>query len=115
MTDFLNRFDVVVVKFPFASSLKYKARPAVVISTKNYNQTNHNTLIIVAISSQLKNISSFESEIKFWKEAGLLKPSIFKSSVATIEQESVLSKLGSLSDMDKVALENILDKMCISD
>ncbi len=84
MTDFLNRFDVVVVKFPFASSLKYKARPAVVISTKNYNQTNHNTLI----SSQLKNISSFESEIKFWKEAGLLKPSIFKSSVATIEQES---------------------------
>ena len=31
------KYDVVMVKFPFASSLKYKARPAVVISSKIYN------------------------------------------------------------------------------
>ena len=29
MTD-ISKYDVVIVKFPFASSLKYKARPAVV-------------------------------------------------------------------------------------
>ena len=31
------KYDVVIVKFPFASSLKYKARPAVVISSNIYN------------------------------------------------------------------------------
>lgn len=36
MIDSLNKYDVVVVKFPFASSLKYKARPAVIVSTEYY-------------------------------------------------------------------------------
>ncbi len=115
MTNFLNRFDVVVVKFPFASSLKYKARPAVVISTNDYNNSIRDTLIIMAISSQIKTTLSIENEICEWKEAGLLKPSIFKSSVATIEKSSILHKLGSLSDIDKRSLENMLDKICLSD
>jgi len=33
MTNIL-KYDIVVIKFPFASSLKYKARPAVVILSK---------------------------------------------------------------------------------
>jgi len=36
MINFLNKYDVVVVKFPFASSQKYKARPAVIISNEYY-------------------------------------------------------------------------------
>lgn len=37
MTNFY-KYDVVVVRFPFASSLKYKARPAVIISSEKYNK-----------------------------------------------------------------------------
>ncbi len=33
----ISKYDIVVVKFPFASSLKYKARPAVVLSSEAYN------------------------------------------------------------------------------
>lgn len=39
MTSF-SKYDVVVVKFPYASSLKYKARPAVVISSDLYNENS---------------------------------------------------------------------------
>ncbi len=56
MINSLNKFDVIVVKFPFASSLKYKARPAVFISSKEYNLNSRNTSIIIAISSQIEKI-----------------------------------------------------------
>jgi len=49
------KYDVIVVKFPFASSLKYKARPAVVISTENYNKKSRNTVMILAISSKIES------------------------------------------------------------
>ena len=39
------KYDIIVVKFPFASSLKYKARPAVVISSNDYNVSSRKTLL----------------------------------------------------------------------
>lgn len=111
MTNF-SKYDVIVVKFPFASSLKYKARPAVVISSKVYNDISRNTLVIVAISSQVNSKLDIESDIVNWQVSGLLKPSIFKSSVATIEQNVVLSKLGTLSIKDSENLDQMLALMC---
>lgn len=112
MTDTLNKGDIVVVKFPFASSLKYKARPAVIISNENYNHNSRNTYIILAISSQVSHKLEIEKEIVGWKEAGLLKPSILKSSIATIEKEYVIQKLGTLNPQDlrtlNLLIENVL-------
>ena len=111
MTDF-SKYDVVVVKFPFASSLKYKARPAVVISSDIYNENKRETLIILAISSSKENKLDFELEIHNWQEAGLLKSSIFKSSIATIEKEFVITKLGNLNNEDMRRLEEMLAVIC---
>ncbi|MBD3843254.1 MAG: type II toxin-antitoxin system PemK/MazF family toxin [Campylobacterales bacterium] len=112
MIDSLNKYDVVVVKFPFASSLKYKARPAVIVSTEYYNKNSRGTYLILAISSQVESRLEIEEEITFWNEANLLKPSIFKSSVATIEKENVISKLGSLSEVDMKRLEKMISVIC---
>ena len=57
----IYKYDIVVVKFPFASSLKYKARPA----------------------------------------------------VATIQRDSIITKLGKLQDNDIKNLNNILDMICL--
>ena len=111
MINSLNRMDVVVVKFPFASSIKYKARPAVIISNSNYNQNSRNTFIILAISSKIDNKLNIEKEISNWKEAGLLKPSIIKSSIATIEANFIIQKLGRLSAVDIVKVEQFIDEI----
>lgn len=111
MTNF-SKYDVVVVRFPFASSLKYKARPAVVVSSEIYNKNSRATLLILAISSSIKNKLDFEIELSDWQSAGLLKPSIFKSSIATIEKEYIVSKLGVLSDVDVKRLEKMIDVIC---
>ena len=112
MTNFLNKYDVVVVKFPFASSLKYKARPAVIISSEYYNKHSRGTYVILAISSQIDSKLIIEENIIFWKEVNLLKPSIFKSSIATIESDFVIHHLGSLVEKDKVSLDKFLKSSC---
>jgi len=112
MINFLNKYDVVVVKFPFASSLKYKARPAVIISNRYYNDNSRGTYIILAISSQIDNKLNIEKDIVFWREANLLKPSILKSSIATIEKDFIIEKLGSLLEEDRDRLNRLLDNIC---
>jgi len=111
MTNFY-KYDIVVVKFPFASSLKYKARPAVVISSDIYNDNSRNTLLILAISSNTKDKLTFEDIINDWEISGLLKPSIFKASIATIEQDFIITKLGRLSDSDINKLESMIREIC---
>ena len=111
MTNIL-KYDVVVVRFPFASSIKYKARPAVIISSDKYNANKRNTLLIMAISSSHKDKLDFEMNVEYWKDAGLLKPSIFKSAIATIEKEYIITKIGSLSDKDIKQLENMIKIIC---
>ena len=108
----ISKYDVIIVKFPFASSLKYKARPAVVVSSSLYNEFSRDTLLILAISSNVNYKLNFELEITNWKTSGLLKPSIFKSAVATIEKSHLLTKIGTLSDMDIKSLEIMIQDIC---
>ena len=111
MTNFC-KYDVVVVKFPFASSIKFKARPAVIVSSNQYNKNKRDTLIILAISSQIDNKLDFEKTIKNWEQANLIKPSIFKSSIATVEKEFIITKLGSLCTNDQKSLNSLLEIIC---
>jgi mRNA interferase MazF len=49
-----------------------------------------------------------EVAIAQWKEAGLLKPSVLKPVLATIERGLVLRKLGRLQADDRQALRQVL-------
>ena len=108
----ISKYDVVIVKFPFASSFKYKARPAVVISSNIYNKNTRDTLFIMAISSSMSNKLDFEIDVQCWNEAGLLKPSLFKSSVATIEKDFIITKVGTLSNPDRNSLDKMIKILC---
>lgn len=101
--------DVVLVPFPFTDQTTSKKRPAVVVSSTAYHK-EYPDLIIMAITSQLKaSPTTGESTIAEWKEAGLLKPSVMKPVLTTIERGLVLEKLGSLGTQDQQTLSAILD------
>ena len=68
--------------------------------------------MILAISSNVENKLGFELEIKNWGKSGLLKPSIFKASVATIENNSIINKLGTLNNEDVKRIEKFLEIIC---
>ena len=92
--------DVVLVPFPFTDQSGAKKRPAVLVSSDNYN-SNRRDLIIMAITSQMRTPPGFgEAILADWRIAGLIKPSMLKPVFTSIEQELVLRTMGKLSAGD---------------
>ena len=100
--------DVVLVPFPFTDQTTTKKRPSIIVSSTDY-QRQRSDLILIAVTSQVNRGNSFgEMTITEWKAAGLLKPSIIKPVLTTIEKTLVIKKLGQLQEIDAQALSNIL-------
>lgn len=100
--------DIILVPFPFTDQTSVKKRPAVIINSDAYKQ-EHPDLIVMAITSQ-RYIASTVGDVivTYWNEAGLLKPSVTKPIMATVEKGLVLRKLGQLQEADRKALHNNL-------
>lgn len=89
--------DVVLVPFPFTDQSGAKKRPAVIVSGSAYN-AGRRDLIIMAITSQVRQPLGFaEALVTDWQAAGLIKPSVLKPVLTTIEQRLVVRTMGKLS------------------
>ena len=103
-----NFGDIILVPFPFTDQTISKKRPAVVVSSDAYNNDRPD-IILMAVTSQLRHLGKTgEAAIKNWKAAGLLKPSLIKPIITTIEKNLVLKKLGRLSKKDRHTLQETL-------
>ncbi|MGB4117386.1 MAG: type II toxin-antitoxin system PemK/MazF family toxin [Polaromonas sp.] len=101
--------DVVLVPFPFTSGSAAKQRPAVIVSNQAYAQARPD-VVLLAITSQVRMPLSFgEALVADWQAAGLLKISLFKPLLATLEQALIIRQLGQLSNADQAALRQTLD------
>jgi len=97
--------DIVLVPFPFTDQSSGKKRPAVVISSETYNNERPD-LIIMAVTSQVKPSSMVgEVVVQHWREAGLLKPSVIKPVITTIEKSLIIRTIGQLRVDDMRSLE----------
>ncbi|MGO1500036.1 MAG: type II toxin-antitoxin system PemK/MazF family toxin [Marinobacter sp.] len=103
--------DVVLVGFPFTNLKTTKKRPAVILSSSSY-QAYRPDIVMLAITSQIRDPLTYgEALIADWKQAGLIKPSVFKPLIATVDQEIVLKKMGSLGDNDQLKLKALLQSV----
>lgn len=83
-----NFGDIVLVPFPFTDRSTIKKRPAVVISSKEYNQ-HRPDVILLAVTSQMGSADFYgDMVLRQWQKAGLLKPSVVKPICTTIEKNS---------------------------
>ena len=99
---------VLLVPFPFTDQTTTKKRPTVVISSHQYNQEKPD-LIVMAVTSQIKQPLQFgEMLVTEWSAAGLLKPSVIKPIITTIEKNLVLKNLGQLQPKDLRELQHLL-------
>jgi mRNA interferase MazF len=100
--------DIVLVPFPFTDQSATKKRPAVVISSSAYQDTRPD-LIIMAVTSQVRSTSTIgEMHIRGWKGAGLIKPSVVKPVITTIEASLVLRRLGRLELQEQQTLRTAI-------
>ncbi len=106
-----RRGDVVLVPFPFSDQTTIKKRPAVIISSDDYNDSSSD-VIIIAITSRISEVMEIgESFIIDWRRAGLMKSSSIKPAISTIEKTLILKDLGKLSDRDMYSMNNALAEL----
>lgn len=100
--------DILLVPFPFTDQTSSKKRPAVLISSRVYNQQKLD-LIIMAVTSQISSPLTFgELKINIFLAAGLIKPSVIKPVITTIEKSLVIKKLGQLQNSDGQNLKGMI-------
>ena len=100
--------SIVLVPFPVTDQTTVKKRPAIVVSSDAYHHDRQD-VILMAVTSQVRSATGVgECAIGGWKDAGLLKPSVVKPVVATLERHLVLRTLGTLRDDDRSALRRAL-------
>ena len=103
-----ERGDVVLVPFPFSDQSTSKKRPAVIISSNRHNELSSDVIIMAITSKTHKTDDPGEYVIDDWKNAGLVKPSLMKPAISTIERKLIIRKLGGLSSRDMESLERAL-------
>jgi mRNA interferase MazF len=103
MTNY-KRGDVVLVNFVFSDESRVKRRPALVLSTDEYNN-GRQEVIVAAITSNTQRILIGDYLLTHWQKVGLLYPSVVTGIFRTIKNQMIYRKLGELSDDDMKAVE----------
>jgi len=77
----------------------------------NYQQSKPD-LIVMAVTSQIQPaLSVGEFQVQDWQAAGLLKPSMIKPVITTLEKRLVIKKLGQLQSTDLQQLRQSIEQI----
>lgn len=110
-----DRFDVVVVPFPFTDSGLSKRRPALVLSSSKHFNSKSQAIVLAMITSALHNPWPLDMEIKNLKSAGLPVQSIVRMKLFTLDHQLILNKLGKLAKEDRMILSSQFDQLFSDD
>jgi mRNA interferase MazF len=104
-----NKFDIVKVSFPFTDKTAVKRRPALVISSSDY-QTNYNHCILTMITSAKQTNWHDDIMITNLQAAGLPSPSKIRLKIFSLDSDLIIDKLGNLGEVDKNSIIKVLKK-----
>jgi hypothetical protein len=83
----------------------------VVISTNVYHRERPQDVIAALVTSKVgKYQGTTDYMLNDWTAAGLHAPSVVRCTLATIEQNQIGGKIGSLSATDVQGVENVLKR-----
>jgi mRNA interferase MazF len=100
-----QRGDVVLVPLDFSNLAGTKVRPAVVVSSDQYNQGPDR--LLCSITSNLQALPHpGDHAIADWQGAGLRAPSLMQMKVFVIEQSLIGRTIGHLQPTDLDALNH---------
>ena len=105
--------DVVLVNFPFTNLSTVKKRPAVVISSDAYNARRPDVILIGVTSQVRQPLALGEALLKDWQKAGLLKTSMIRPLIATVQRNSIERNLGRLSPSDIGVLKTVMKAILV--
>jgi mRNA interferase MazF len=108
-----DRFDVVVVPFPFTDRAASKRRPAVVLSAGAFNRRAGHS-VMAMITSVMENAWPQEVAIQDLRAAGLSVNCCVRFKLFTLDNGLILRKAGRLSKVDAAATERAVRAVLVS-
>ncbi len=102
-----NSFDIIVVPFPFVDSGFQKNRPAIILSSSEFNKEN-NHYIAAMITSALHRPWALDHTISDLSACGLTKASLIRLKLFTLDHRFIVKKIGHLGLVDKKAIKKNL-------
>jgi mRNA interferase MazF len=101
--------DIVLVPFPFSDDPSTaKRRPAVVLSTDEYNLAGEDYILAQITSRIATPRRPGDHLVVAWREAGLLAPSLVRAKLMTLHRDLIDRKFGEMSAVDLVAVRSAL-------
>lgn len=94
-----ERFDIVVVPFPFVDSVKTKPRPALVLSSGAFNRVNRHTVLAMITRATHSRWPS-DRTLGSLEPTGLRDPSVVRFKVFTLDNRILQRRIGHLGDDD---------------
>ena len=106
-------FDVVVVPFPFTDREAERRRPALVVSSPDFNETHAQSILAMITSAG----GEWTSDVALldWSEAGLSVPCKVRLKLFTLDDALILRKAGALSERDAEAVRSSLARFVAVD
>lgn len=95
-------FDIIVIPFPFSDKLAQKKRPALVLSSEEFNSKSQH-LVTAMITSAKQSKWPFDTFISDKEQAGLPIDCLIRIKLFTADQNVILRTAGSLSNKDQTA------------
>ena len=104
-----DALDVVVVPFPFTDRDTSKRRPALVVSSADFNQ-DHDQSILAMITSVHAPWPS-DVALQDWEGAGLNVPCKVRFKLFTVDDGMIVRRIGSLSTRDARTVRKALSRV----
>jgi mRNA interferase MazF len=102
-----DRFDVVVVPFPFIDADERKPRPVVVLSHRGFN-AEHDASVMAMITTAAHSRWPTDVAITDLSSAGLRHASFVRLKLFTLENALIARRIGSLATADRRKVEQAL-------
>lgn len=103
-----KRGDVILVNIAFSGAIGYKRRPAVIISTEDFNTAGTKYIVAALTSNLSRPLRPGDTRLRDWRDAGLVKPSAMRGVLATVDKSDIVRRLGSLSALDMSRIEEAI-------
>ena len=99
-----QRSELLLVPFPYSDLSTTKVRPALVISSMQYQQDEPDLLLAAITSNIAAATGMLDYVLTSWRTAGLKFPSAFKPVIFTLDPVRVIHQIGvvSASDMNEI-------------
>lgn len=105
-----DRYEIVVVPFPFDEIPVRKRRPVVVLSGRAFNDKNGHS-VVAMITTAKKTAWPSDVVINDLQSAGLVIPCVARMRLQSMPNDLIVRKLGVLGGLDRLQCERQLAEM----